>query len=348
MRRCRPRRGRRGERHQRKCGDRLQRHARRRARGLAVERGHLARHVGPVEGQHVLGGLGHQPVAQRLVGEQPLDHRRQVLGVAAVEAQAHAVVRGHDLAQAAGVGHDARAARGHRLQRHEPERLVQRGHHGEVGDPVERMQHVVADPAQEGAVGVEAELGGLAAQVLLGGARPGDQEAHVAEPLDQPRAAPRARAGSPSRRPAGPPAGPAARRARRSAARSASRSSTGTSSDGSIPLGITRDALLLEAVDVGHVLAHVGRAGDHAVGAVGHPALDAVDVGLRVLVHPALVAAVLGGVDGDHERAAEALGQVVAGDRPPASRARARGRSRSGRPPPRPRPACRRSCARSR
>ena len=51
------------------------------------------------------------------------------------------------------------------------------------------------------------------------------------------------------------------------------------------------------------------------LGAVGHPALDAVDVGLRVLVDPALVAAVLGGVDRHHERAAETPGQVVAGDR---------------------------------
>ena len=73
--------------------------------------------------------------------------------------------------------------------------------------------------------------------------------------------------------------------------------------------------LLLEPVDVGHVLAHVGRAGDHPLGAIGHPALHAVDVGLRVLVHPALVAAVLGGVDRHHQRAAEALGQMVAGHR---------------------------------
>ena len=76
-----------------------------------------------------------------------------------------------------------------------------------------------------------------------------------------------------------------------------------------------RDALLVEPVDVGHVLAHVRRAGDHALGAVRHPLLDAVDVRLRVLVDPALVAAVLGGVDRDHERAAEALGEMVARDR---------------------------------
>ena len=70
-------------------------------------------------------------------------------------------------------------------------------------------------------------------------------------------------------------------------------------------------AALLEPVDVRHVLAHVRGAGDQALGAVGHPALDAVDVGLRVLVDPALVAAVLGGVDGHHERRSEALGEVV-------------------------------------
>ena len=83
------------------------------------------------------------------------------------------------------------------------------------------------------------------------------------------------------------------------------------------------------------------RAGDHPLGAVGHPALDAVDVGLRVLVDPALVAAVLGGVDGDDEGA---RGSAWRGGRrrwPRASRGRGRGRSRSGRPARRPRRACR-------
>ena len=75
------------------------------------------------------------------------------------------------------------------------------------------------------------------------------------------------------------------------------------------------DALLLDRVDVGDVVAHVGRAGDHLLGAVRHPVLDAVDVALRMLVHPALVAAVLGRVDRDRERRVEALGEVVAGDR---------------------------------
>ena len=36
----------------------------RRRRDLAVDLGHLAGHVGPVEAQHVLGRLGHEPVAQ--------------------------------------------------------------------------------------------------------------------------------------------------------------------------------------------------------------------------------------------------------------------------------------------
>ena len=72
-------------------------------------------------------------------------------------------------------------------------------------------------------------------------------------------------------------------------------------------------AALLEPVDVGHVLAHVRGAGDQAIRAIGHPALDAVDVGLRMLLDPALVAAVLRGMDRDHERRAEALREVVAG-----------------------------------
>ena len=45
------------------------------------------------------------------------------------------------------------------------------------------------------------------------------------------------------------------------------------------------------------------------------PALDPVDVGLRVLVDPALVAAVLGRVDRGHQRRAEAAGEMVAGGR---------------------------------
>ena len=48
------------------------------------------------------------------------------VGVAGAEAQAGLVVR-DDLAQAAGVGDDAGAARGHRLERDEAERLVDRG-----------------------------------------------------------------------------------------------------------------------------------------------------------------------------------------------------------------------------
>jgi hypothetical protein len=75
------------------------------------------------------------------------------------------------------------------------------------------------------------------------------------------------------------------------------------------------DALLLGAEDVGDLLAHVVGARDHPVGPVRDPALDAVDVALRVLVDPALVAAVLGGVDRHHQRTGEAPCEVVAGHR---------------------------------
>ena len=51
-----------------------------------------------------------------------------------------------------------------------------------------------------------------------------------------------------------------------------------------MPLGITAHARLVDAEDVGDVAAHVVAADDDAVGAVGHPALDAVDVRLRVLL----------------------------------------------------------------
>ena len=66
----------------------------------------------------------------------------------------------------------------------DPEGLVQARHDAQVGDPVQRVQDVVADPAQEGAVLHQAELASLPAQLGLVRARAGDQEAHVPEPLD--------------------------------------------------------------------------------------------------------------------------------------------------------------------
>ena len=77
-------------------------------------------------------------------------------------------------------------------------------------------------------------------------------------------------------------------------------------------VGDHRDPLLLDPEDVGDLLPHVVRAGDHPVRPVADPALDPVDVRLRVVVDPALVAAVLGGVDGGHQRGVEAAGEVVA------------------------------------
>ncbi len=54
------------------------------------------------------------------------------------------------------------------------------------------------------------------------------------------------------------------------------------------------DALLFDRVDVGNVVAHVGGAGDDLVCPVRHPVLDAVNVTLGMLVHPTLMASVLG------------------------------------------------------
>src|SRR5437763_10569957 len=67
-----------------------------------------------------------------------------------------------------------------------------------------------------------------------------------------------------------------------------------------------------------NVAAHELGAGDHPVGAADHRALDAVDVRLRVVLHPTLVATELRRVDGHEpgaaDRAREALGG--AGDQP--------------------------------
>ena len=54
------------------------------------------------------------------------------------------------------------------------------------------------------------------------------------------------------------------------------------------------------------------------IGIADHRALGCVDVGLRVLVHPPLVAAVLGRVDGDQPREPRAAGDLAGrvGDQP--------------------------------
>ena len=114
----------------------------------------------------MLGGLGDQAVAQLVVGEHALDHPAQRPGVLGREPQPDALV-GHDLPQTAGVGDDARAARRHRLQRDEAERLVDRRHHRQVGDPVERVQDVVADPPHERAVAGQAEAARLVLELPL-------------------------------------------------------------------------------------------------------------------------------------------------------------------------------------
>ena len=80
-----------------------------------------------------------------------------------------------------------------------------------------------------------------------------------------------------------------------------------------MPLGMTVMRPGVDGERVRDVLAHVGRAGDHAVGGADHLALDAVDVRLRVLVHPALVAAVLRRVDGDEPGQPPAAGELARG-----------------------------------
>ena len=159
---------------------------------------------------------------------------------------------------------------------------------------------------------VQAELVRLAAQLLLRRARAGDDEAHVPEPLDQ--------SGQGLERELEALLVDQAahqqhqlllglREARAQGVEVVDRHQLGR-------VDAVRDhgdSRLLEPEDVGRVLAHVGRACDQALGPVGHPSLHAVDVGLRVLVHVALVAPVLGGVDRHHEGRPEAVGQVVTG-----------------------------------
>ena len=149
---------------------------------------------------------------------------------------------------------------------------------------------------------------------------PATTKRDVAAAGGSPARARRARGGSPSRRRAGRPAAPAARRARRTARAAPARSSaTGSRSRGSIPFGIAVIFAGADPEDVRDVAAHVARAGDHVVGAADHRALGGVDVGLRMVLDPALVAAVLGGVDGRQPAALDRAGRPArrrAGDEP--------------------------------
>ena len=81
------------------------------------------------------------------------------------------------------------------------------------------------------------------------------------------------------------------------------------------PVGDHRYPPLVDVEDVGHVPAHVVGADDHRVRAASHPALDGVDVRLRGILHPALVAPVLGRVDRRHVWHAQPVGERRGGVR---------------------------------
>ena len=243
--------------------------------------------------------------------------RRSTISPSASESRARnrspAALCGHDLAQAPGVGDDARTPGGHRLEGDEPERLVDRRDHADVGDPVERVEDVVADPTEEGAVVHQPERRRLFVQLLLVGSRAGDQEARPRDRLDQARhRLERELEALLVDEPADQQHEPLVRGGELSAEALELGIVLGLQVLGVDPVRDHRDAALVDAEDVDDLLAHVIRAGDHAVGAVGDPALDPVDVPLGVVVDPTLVSAVLGGVDRRHQRRAEAPREVVA------------------------------------
>jgi hypothetical protein len=125
----------------------------------------VAPHVAPVEAAEVP-SLGGEAAAELGVVQHANGHLGEGERIAGAEAQPDLVV-GDDLAKPAGVGDDAGAAGRHRLQRDQAEGLVDRGDHADVGDPVERVQDVVSDPADERPVLHQAEFLGLAAELLL-------------------------------------------------------------------------------------------------------------------------------------------------------------------------------------
>src|SRR6185369_15562299 len=102
--------------------------------------------------------LGDEAPPELAVGEHANRDLGERVRVARGKAKSDLLVR-HDLAETAGIGHQAGTSGSHRLERDEAERLIYRWYHGQVGDPVERVEDVVANPAQEGSMGVEPELG---------------------------------------------------------------------------------------------------------------------------------------------------------------------------------------------
>ena len=183
----------------------------------------------------------------------------------------------------------------------------------DVGDRIERMQDVVVDPADKSAVLEQAELRGLLFQLLLVRARASDHEARAGQPLDQLRHRLEGVLEALLVDEAADQQHELLLRGGELAPQALQLGGVlGLQVMGVVAVGDHPVGVLVDAEDVGDLLGHVGRADGDPVAAVDDPALDAVDVGLGVLVHIALVAAVLGGVDRHHQRRLEALGEVVA------------------------------------
>lgn len=202
---------------------------------LAVYIARLARHLGPVEAQHVFPSLGDELSALHLIGQHPLKDRAE-------------------------------------------RRCRDR-------DSVERVEHVVADPAQEGPLAVQTQAPGLPAQLRLGGAGAGDHEAHPAELFDHRR-----------------------ERVEREVEALLVHESPDQQHEPLVRLAVPGPELaqiaghrhqvaridpVLDRRDPGawdteharHVASHVPRAGDHTVSVTGHVPFGGVNLRLRVLLH---------------------------------------------------------------
>ena len=148
---------------------------------------------------------------------------------------------------------------------------------------------------------VEPQAPRLLAQPRLVGARPGDEEAHAGEPLDdlRQRVEGNLKALLVDQSPNEQDEllgrlGVAAPQGRQVIDR--------REVEGIDPVRDDTDLGLVDLEHVGHVALHVVAADDHGLGAARHLTLDPVDVALRMPLDPALVAAELGGVDGGEVR----------------------------------------------
>ncbi len=142
--------------------------------------------------------VGRELVGERRVAEDHLDRVGQIVGVAWLEGEPGIGVD-DQFGEPTGSCHDQRSTRCECLERHDAERLVERGNHDAAGPVDERPQLVVAEEAGEVdqvADALDVDLGLQFGEVA---ASAGDHTRHVRDPGPKRASSPVPGPGTPSR-----------------------------------------------------------------------------------------------------------------------------------------------------